>query len=244
MTVRIPSLFLASLALLACSACKTQRTVLSGPVVTSLDVKDKATDGGASGGSGFGARFESADPFGYNQNASNIGKDGKVGGGGLNAMSEKMFGGKLEAQSKKEYTSTKNFLTREYGGEKDYKTKNWKGGNKENPSTWTDQLFATGEDKEGTKSFRDSGKEAATRENSSASKIASTKEFADAGKKASSDKDYFPAQKALNDGRDKPKLANAKSDDEASSSENATILQRIKNSQATATDINKFLGKQ
>lgn len=240
MTVRIPSLCLAALSLLAFGACKTQRTVLAGPVITSLDVKDKTANGGASGGAGFGSRFDSADPFGYNQNASNT--DGK---GGLNAMSEKMFGGKLEAQSKKEFTSTKNFLTREYGGEKDFKTKNWKDAKKNDPSNWTDQLFATGEDKEGTKSFRESGKEAATKENSAASKVASTKEFADAAKKAGSgDKDYFPAQKALSDGRDKPKLANARSDDEATSQESASILQRIKNSQATAADINKFLGKQ
>ncbi|MES2707518.1 MAG: hypothetical protein V4726_13050 [Verrucomicrobiota bacterium] len=241
MTVRHLCLVLGTCSLFSLSACKSQRTVLAGPVKTSLDVQDKTGDGGASGGSGFGSRFNSVDPFGYNENASNTDGKGGRGKGGLNAMSEKMFGGKLQAQSKKEYTATKNFLTREYGKEKEYKAKDWKGGKKDNPSNWTDQLFATGENKDGGMTFHEGSKEAATKENSAASKVAGTKEFAGADKQASGTKNYFPAEKARSGGRDEPKLANAQAGDH--SSENDSILQRIKNSQATASDINKYLGK-
>lgn len=232
------SLTLGLCSLFGLSACKTQRTVLAGPVVTSLDIKDSSNQkiGQAdSGGAGFGSRFDSPDPFGYNQNASN--KDGQ---GGLNAMSEKMFGGKLEAQSKKEYTSTKNFLTREYGGGKDFKAKDWKSGKEGKSSQWTDQLFATDENKEGAMTFREGSKEAATKENSAASKVAGTKDFAGSGKKAST-KDYYPAEKALSQGRDNPKLANASGGEAVKDSE--SILQRIKNSQATSSDIIKMLNK-
>ncbi|MDB6135095.1 MAG: hypothetical protein JWM59_3338 [Verrucomicrobiales bacterium] len=231
MTARIPLLFLGICFLASLSACKTQRTVLAGPTVTSLDIKET----GSKGSGGFDARFNSADPFGYNQNASN--KDGK---GGLNAMSEKMFGGQLESQSKKEYTATKDFLTREYGGKKSYKTSDWKDRGKNSPNKWNDQLFATQENKDGNMAFREGSKEAGTKTFRDAGKNAATKDFNEAGKNAPVN-DYYPAEKALSDGRDKPKLANAQSGDPAS--QDQTILQRIKNSQATASEINKYLGK-
>lgn len=219
-------------------ACQSQRTVLAGPVVTSLDIKDTKTQAvghvDGQGGAGFGARFNSADPYGYNQNSSNT--DGQ---GGLNAMSEKMFGGKLQDQTQKQFTSTKNYITREYGGKKNLEEKSFQTGLRDEKSKWTDQLFATKEKNETSNTFRDGSKEAATKENSAGSKVAGTKEFA-GGSKTARTGDYYPASKALSDGRDAAPLSNVSGD---TSQQDENIKARIKNSQASSAEINKYLGK-
>lgn len=218
-------------------SCQSQRTVLAGPVVTSLDIKDTKTQAVGQvddqGGAGFGSRFNSADPYGYNQNKSNT--DGQ---GGLNAMSEKMFGGKLQDQTQKQFTATKNFITREYGGKKNLEEKSYKTGIRDEKARWTDQLFATKEKNETGNTFRDGSKEAFTKENSAGSKMAGTKEFA-GGSKTARTGDYYPASKALSDGRDTAPLSNVGGD----TSQDENIRTRIKNSQASSAEINQYLGK-
>ena len=202
----------------AVTACQTERTVLAGPTVTGLEAQ------GSSGES----RFSNQDPFGYQQNKSE----------GLNAMSEKMFGGKLQAQSQKEFTKSKDFLTREYGGKKDFAAKSWKGDPK--GRTWTDKLFDTDDRPEGEVLYRDGGREAAVKDNADATKMANTKDFTGADRTARTS-NYRPAEKALEDGRDAPRLGDARP--ERLSSQERAIRDRISNSNASAVDINKLLGK-
>lgn len=211
---------LCGLALLAAlPACKTQRTVLAGPTVTGLD-----TTGQSSADSKFGTE----DPSGYSQNASQ----------GLNVMSDQMFGGKLEAQSQKEYSASKKFLTREYGGKKEFASKNWKGDPK--GRTWTDKLFDTDETSETDNIFSDAGRQAAVKESAEGSKMARTKDFAGADQAARTG-NYRPAERALESGRDLPKLTDARPTN--MSAKEKAIRDRIANSSATASEINKFLGK-
>jgi hypothetical protein len=209
---------------LAGSACKTQRTVLAGPTVTGLD---------AQGPSSVDSRFGNQDPGGYNLNGR---KDDKVRG--LNAMSEKMFGGKLQSQSEKEFAANKNFLTREFGGKKNFAAKTWQGEPKN--KTWTDKLFDTDETSEGDMAFREGERSAVIKDSPEANKIARTNEYAD-GTRAARTNNYRPAEKALEAGRDEPKLASARSD--RPSAKEKLIRDRISNSNASASEISKFLGK-
>ncbi len=199
-------------------ACKTQRSVLAGPTVTGLEAKGESGD----------SRFRSDDPSGYQQNSN----------GGLNAMSEKMFGGKLQSQSEKEFNASKNFLTREYGGKKDFAAKTWKGDPK--GRTWTDKLFDTDDSSEGETMFSEAGREAAVKDSPDANRMADTKDFAGAGRTARTN-NYRPAEKALEGGRDNPRLTTSRPD--RMSTQEKAIHDRIANSNATASDINKFLGK-
>lgn len=210
------------------TACKTQRTVLAGPTVTGIDaqgLKDpKAQSTGFQDNSGRGT-----DPSGYQQNAN----------GGLNAMSEKMFGGKLDSQTQKEFDANKNFLTREYGGGKKFDTKTWQGEPKS--KTWTDQLFDTGDNsREGELAYGEAGREAAVKDSPYAGQTARTSDFAGAGKTARTG-NYRPAERALEAGRDEPKLTSARPD--RMSAREKAIHDRIANSNASASEINKFLGK-
>lgn len=206
-------------AVLLLSGCKTQRTVLAGPTVTGVD---------AQGPSDASTRFSNQDPSGYQQNSS----------GGLNAMSEKMFSGKLESQSKKEFATNKNFLTREYGGRKDFAAKAWQGAPANR--TWTDKLFDTEERPDVETAFRDADRTANIKESPYTTKPADTKDFAGATRTARTN-NYRAAERALESGRDAPKLTSAKPD--RMTSEEKVARDRIANSEATASEINKFLGK-
>ena len=206
---------------LVVTSCKTQRTVLAGPTVTGLDAR---------GPSDARSRFSSQDPSGYQQNSS----------GGLNAMSAKMFSGKLESQSKKEFATNKSFLTREYGGKKDFAAKAWQGAPKDKSKTWTDKLFDTDERPDGDINFRDAGRPANIKDSPYATKMADTKDFAGADRTARTN-NYRAAERALESGRDAPKLTSAKPD--RMTSEEKVVRDRIAASQATSSEINKFLGK-
>ncbi len=214
-------------AIMGLTSCQTQRTVLAGPTVTGVDaqgLKDpKAQSANFQDNSGRGM-----DPSGYQENAN----------GGLNALSDKMFGGKLEAQSQKEFNASKSYLTREYGGGKKFDTKTWQGEPK--AKTWTDQLFDTGDNREGEMAFREAGREAAVKDSPDAAKTARTGDFAGAAKTARTG-NYRAAERALEAGREAPKLTSARPD-RMSASEKA-IHDRIANSNASASEINKFLGK-
>lgn len=205
--------------LLALPACQTQRTVLAGPTNTGTE---------SQGQSDASARFSTQDPSGYLQNSSS----------GENAMSGKMFGGKLDSQTQKEFNASKNFLTREYGGKKDFATKSWKDGPKD--QKWTDKLFDTDDTRDGDMAFQEAGKSAAVKENSDAGKMARTNDFADGDRMARAG-NYRPAEKAQSDGRDNPKLTSAKPGN--LSGKEKLVRDRIANSNATASDINKYLGK-
>ena len=203
------------------SGCKTRRTVLAGPTVTGVD---------AQGSSDASTRFSNQDPSGYQQNSS----------GGLNAMSEKMFSGKLESQSKKEFATSKSFLTREYGGKKDFAAKAWQGAPKEKNQTWTDKLFDTDERSDGEIAYPEGGRSANIKDRPYTTGTARTKDFAGADRTARTS-NYRAAERALEDGRDMPKLTSAKPD--RMTSEEKVVRDKIANSEATASEINKFLGK-
>ncbi len=205
--------------LLALPACKAQRTVLAGPTVTGLE---------AQGPRSAQSHFGNDDPSGYQKNAN----------GGLNAMSEQMFGGKLQSQSQKEFAASKNFLTREYGGKKEYAAKSWRGEPKN--KIWTDKLFDTQDTAESQSAYHDGTREAAIRDSPDASKTARTGDYA-GGNRTARTGNYRPAEKALSNGRDKPKLTSARAD--RMSSGEKEIHDRIANSNASASDINKYLGK-
>jgi hypothetical protein len=211
-------------------ACKTQRTVLAGPTVTGLE---------AQGEGSIDARFSNDDPNGYLQNGKPV-KEGKKDKTirGLNAMSEKMFGGKLQAQSQKEFASNKNFLTREFGGKKDFVAKTWKGAPKN--KSWTDKLFDTDEGNETSMTFHDAGRQATIKDSPDATKLARTSEFAGASRSARTS-NYRPAERALEAGRDAPKLTSTKN--ASTSPGEKSIRDRIADSNASATEINQFLGK-
>ena len=218
---------------LAASACKTQRTVLAGPTVTGLD---------AQGWGSTDARYSNDDPNGYLQNGQ---KAKKLKKGepdttirGLNAMSEKMFGGKLQSQSQKEFASNKNFLTREYGGKKDFAAKTWKGEPKSR--TWTDKLFDTDDSSETGTTFYDAGRQAMVKDSPDATRMARTGDFASASRTARTS-NYRPAERALEAGRDAPRLTSSKND--SVSPGEKSIRDRIADSNASATEINQFLGK-
>ncbi len=209
------------------AGCKTERTILAGPTVTGLEAQSLSDPNKQSSGfqtsSGLGR-----DRGGYEQNSS----------GGLNAMSEKMFSGKLASQTNKEFTTNKNFLTREYGGKKDFAAKAWKGAPQD--KTWTDKLFDTDERTESDFSFKDSGRTAAIKDSPDAAKMATTKDFA-GGDRTARTGAYRAAERAMEQGRDKPKLTSAKAD--RMTSDEKAVRDRIANSEATASEINKFLGK-
>jgi len=213
--------------LLNAVSCKTQRTVLAGPTQTGADAQ------GLKDSKSWSTSYQSdkslgRDSGGYEQNSS----------GGLNAMSEKMFGGKLQSQSQKEFTANKNFLTREYGGKKDFAAKSWQG--EPQNKTWTDKLFDTQDSAETQTVYQEGTKQAAIKDSPEATKTARTGDYAGATKTARTS-NYRPAEQALNNGRDEPKLASARSD--RMSSEEKRVHDRIANSNATASDINKYLGK-
>ena len=217
-----PTVLISALcAVLPVTSCKTQRTVLAGPTVTGLD---------AQGPSDAKSRFSNQDPSGYQQNSS----------GGLNAMSEKMFSGKLESQSKKEFATNKSFLTREFGGKKDFAAKAWQGAPKDKSKAWTDKLFDTDERPDGDITFRDAGRAANIKDSPYSTKMADTKDFSGADRTARTN-NYRAAERALENGRDAPKLTSAKPD--RMTSEEKIVRDRIATSQATSSEINKFLGK-
>lgn len=207
--------------LLTGTACKTQRTVLAGPTQTGLE---------AQGQSDVNSKYGNQDPSGYQQNASE----------GLNAMSEKMFGGKLKAHTDKEFNANKNYLTREFGSKKDFNTKTWKGAPESGSRTWTDKLFDTDDTSDTANTFAEAGREVATKESRESGQTARTKDFAGAGEMARTN-NYRPAEKALEGGRDNPKLSDARPD--KMSGREKAIHDRIANSNASASEINKFLGK-
>ena len=219
----------------AASACKTQRTVLAGPTVTGLDSPGAGPIGNP--------RFSTDDPSGYMQNGQK-GKKLKKGEPdttirGLNAMSEKMFGGKLQSQSQKEFASNKNFLTREYGGKKkNFAAKTWKSEPKSR--TWTDKLFDTDDSSETGTTFYDAGRQVMVKDSPDATRMARTGDFAGASRTARTS-NYRPAERALEAGRDAPKLTSSKND--SVSPGEKSIRDRIADSNASAVEINQFLGK-
>ena len=203
----------------ALPACKSQRTVLAGPTVTGLDAQGSSDNSG---------RLSNQDPFGYQQNASQ----------GLNAMSAKMFGGKLQSQSEKEFAANKSYLTRAFGDSKNFAAKSYQTGPQNR--TWTDKLFDTDDNTAASATFADASRQAPIKDSPDAAKVARTQAYAP-GERAAITNNYRPAERALEKGRDRPKLASATP--ERMSNQEKAVRDRIATSQATASEINKFLGK-
>lgn len=251
--MRLLLLSLASLGLL--TACQTERTVLAGPQQTSLEINDynpeqeaqsaeigrKAAASGMvgsqfGGGSGWSQRFGNADPHGYMSKDPKTGKPRE----GLNAMSEKMFGGDTSTRNMKSFTQTKDFLTKRYGNTKELDQKesasqrisSWLSGKKAR----TDKLAL-----ETDQNYRDSNRVLANKTNRNDGRTIAERLSRDDGRSAAT-RDFYPAKKALENGSDKPRIL-GDADRATANAVTNLIRSRPRDNPATVEDIRKFLGK-
>lgn len=218
------STLLVSAALAVClPACRTQREVISGPTNTGLDRTPSEGLGST--------RFSNQDPYGYMGNKSQ----------GLNAMSDKMFNGKLQEAGAKQLSTSRSFLTREFAGQKRFKEKQFAGAGKR--SEWEDTLFETGSSRDETLQFRDSGRQARTFENDFGDRAARTGEFRDAGKIASTG-EYYPAAKAASPDNSRPPIASQGGEGEKSRVKSLIESRGAEGGRVTIGDIRSLVGKQ
>jgi hypothetical protein len=230
----------------ALTACQTERTVVAGPRnvgggASDYDSENEARARAAgqaaaasgvsgqfgSGGSAFNQRFGTFDPGGY-------------GSDGLNAMSQQMFGGDLNSKDMKSYTQTRDFITRRFSGtrELDQKssssqsTMSWFSGRKANADRTARETGAE---------FRGSGRRVEGKTSSSDGRVAGTKTAREDGRSAQT-KDYYPASKAVDEGRDAPKMIG-----QGSKAQNDAVWRLIKSrprdNPATVDEIRQLLGK-
>jgi hypothetical protein len=228
----------------ALTACQTERTVVAGPRnvgggASDYDSENEARARAAgqaaaasgvsgqfgSGGSAFNQRFGTFDPGGY-------------GSDGLNAMSQQMFGGDLNSKDMKSYTQTRDFITRRFSGtrELDQKssssqsTMSWFSGRKANADRIARETGAE---------FSGSGRRVEGK--TSNGRVAGTKTAREDGRSAQT-KDYYPASKAVDEGRDAPKMIG-----QGSKAQNDAVWRLIKSrprdNPATVDEIRQLLGK-
>jgi hypothetical protein len=222
-------------------ACKTQRTVLAGPQKISAggynDFNPNASNeqlaaqmaatgqSQTGGGSGFNERF-GFDSGGY-------------GSEGLNAMSGKMFGGETKSKDMKDFSQTKDFLTKRYGGTKGYGTKeysdsgtrSWLAGRRARTGSASEagQEYSGGRRLLGERNYREAGRTITGRTSREASRTANTRA-------------YYPAEKMLTGDRDEPKIIG-----EGSKKESHAVWELIKSrprdNPASVQEIRDLLGK-
>lgn len=227
-------------------ACESTRTVVAGPQnisdgssdynpeqeARSQEIGRQAATSGVvgqfgSGGSSFNKRFGTFDPHGY-------GKEG------LNAMNEKVYGGKTSSQDMKSFSQTKDFLAKRYTntgeiGQKESSTqglRSWLGGKKAN----TDKLAReTGQDSS------ESGRVLANRANDNDGRTIRERTSREADRVATTG-DFYPAKKVLDQGADAPKIIG-----EGSRKTNESVTRLIKSrprdNPASVEDIRQLLGK-
>lgn len=239
--MRLLLLPLACIALLP--ACQTERTVLAGPATTSLDINDydpnaeanrdtiaqKAAASGMvgsqfGGGSGWSQRFGNANPYGY----------------GMNAMSEKMFGGDTQTRDMKSFTQTKDFLTKRYSntrelGQKEstsQKLTSWLSGKKAR----TDQLAS-----ETGQTYRDAARTLDQKSSRFDGRTLDEKMSRESGRTART-KDFYPAKKVLDQGADKPKII-SNADKGTADAVSKLVKSRSRDNPATVEDIRQLIGK-
>ncbi len=228
------------------TACQTERTVIAGPrnmgggssdyteqgEAVSRAAGQAAAAGGVSGqfgsgGDAFNQRFGTFDPGGY-------------GSEGLNAMSQQMFGGDLNTQDMKSFTQTRDYLTKRYSGtrELDQKanssqnTKSWFNGRKANADRTARETGAE---------YSGSGRRVAEKSSSSQGRTTQTGTAREDGRTAQT-KDFYPASKALTEGRDSLKMIG-----EGSKGEKDAVWKLIKSrprdNPASVDEIRQLLGK-
>jgi hypothetical protein len=225
-------------------SCETERTVLAGPTkVSSGGYNDynpnasgdqMAAQMSASGqtqtggGSGFNERF-SFDSGGY-------GKEG------LNILSGKMFGD-TKTQDMKEFSQTKDFLTKRYGGgtreleareNASGSERSWLGGRRartDKTASEAGQEYAGGGRVIDGKRSREDGRTLTGRSAREENRAAYTRG------------DYYPAKKVMDQGGDAPKMIGEGSNKEKGSVLNL-IRGRDRDNPATVQEIRDLLGKR
>jgi hypothetical protein len=229
--------------LLALPSCETERTVLAGPQKVSaggysdydpnasadeMAARMSATGQTQAGaGSGFNERF-SFDSGGY-------GKEG------LNIMSGKMFGD-TKTRDMKEFTQTKDFLTKRYGGgtreleareNASGDARSWFGSRKartDQTASESGQEFAGGSRVLDGKRSREDGRTLAERTARESTREARTRNF-------------YPAEKVIEQGGDAPKMIG-----EGKNKEKGAVFDfirgRDRDNPATVQEIRDLLGKR
>ncbi len=230
----------------ALPACKSVRTVTSGPRVISeggsdYDAQKEARSAEAGrqaaasgvvgqadqGGSNFAKRFGTYDPHGY-------------GSEGLNAMSEQMFGGNTGSQDMKSFSGARDFLAKRYGdtgelGQKESATqrmKSWMGGKKANTEKQAPEMergFSGGNNVLANKTSDQDGRTLKDRSSREDGRVAGTK-------------DFYPARKVLDGGHDAPRII-AEGDKKTNDAVWRLIKSRPRDNPATVEDIRQMLGK-
>lgn len=236
------------------TACQTERTVLSGPTKVQSGrsdigadsiAKDRAAGAAAAssgaygqmgnGGEAFQERFGNFDPGGY------LSKDEKGNTTfGLNAMSEKAFGGNLNSRDMKSFSQSKDFLTKKYGTnrELDQKTSSSQGVN-----SWfgNKKANASGEAYGSDKAYSGSARSIADKTSTADGRTATTGKAREQGRTATTG-NYYPAQKVLDQGGDEPKII-GQGDKATNDSIWRLIKSRPRDNPATVEEIRQLIGK-
>ncbi|HWB01964.1 MAG TPA: hypothetical protein VG796_03000 [Verrucomicrobiales bacterium] len=251
-----PLFILFLLCVAALPACKTTRTVVAGPQTTSLDINDydpqaeansaeagmKAASMGMvgtqfGGGKGWSQRFGNADPYGYIRKDPN---DPKKTVFGLNALSEKVYGGNTGTKDMKSFSQTKDFLTKRYSNTREIGQKesfsqrmsSWLSGKKAN----TDRLA-----NETGQSYRDGARVLANKSNYNDGRTLPEKTSWEESRSAHT-KDYYPAKKVVEEGLDKPRLL-GNADKDTADKVTRFVKSRPRDNPATVDEIRQLLGK-
>lgn len=249
-----PLFLLLLLCVAALPACKTTRTVLAGPQNPEKQVNDynpqkEAADFAAGqkaaamgmtgtqfgGGSGWSERFGNADPYGYNRTD----EKGNVILG-LNALSEKVYGGNTGTKDMKSFSQTKDFLTKRYSNTREIGQKesfsqrmsSWLSGKKAN----TDRLA-----NETGQNYRDGARVLANKSNYNDGRTLPEKASWEEGRSAHT-KDYYPAKKVVEEGLDKPRLL-GNADKDTADKITRFVKSRPRDNPATVDEIRQLLGK-
>jgi hypothetical protein len=249
-----PLLFLLLFVSAVLPACKTTRTVLAGPQnpekrvndydpqkeAATLEAGRKAAAMGMvgtqfGGGAGWSERFGNSDPYGYNRTDE---KGNAILG--LNALGEKYFGGNTQTKDMKSFSQTKDFLTKRYSNTRELGQKesfsqrmsSWLGGKKAN----TDAIAKeTGQD------YRDGARVLTNKANSKDGLTLPDRTSWEDGRNARS-KDFYPAKKVLDEGKDAPKMI-GNADKDTAERVSKLIKSRPRENPATVEEIRQLLGK-
>jgi hypothetical protein len=215
-----------ALSLLLLPCCRTERTVVAGPTKTSLSQSFGGSEVDPN------SRFQAADPFGYQDNKS----------GGLNALSGKMFSGSTAEKHMKEFTQTRDFVTRRYSGTRDFSRAEKQSFLQRMSSRFTDaSARESGAARESGQSYREGSRSLSTPASREDGRLASTSEYRD-GSRMTTTRDFYPAQKADNPRLTEPKMVNAGK--AASEKVTSMVMSRPADDPATIDDIRAALGKQ
>lgn len=218
---------LAALAAALLPACESQRTIVAGPTQTSLSA--------ASGGGEVdpNARFQAADPFGYQSNGS----------GGLNALSGKMFSGKTAQKDMRSFNQTRDFVAKRYGGS----TKELGSADKQSFLQKMTSRFSGSSasesgstSSEASKNFREQDRSVAAYTNRNQDRAANVRDFPGSDRTARTGY-YYPAEKDAQKGFTQPKMINA--DKGTAEKITSLIMSGTNEEPATVDDIRQALGK-